>query len=731
MALNERELIGFLEEEIPLLAKNDTVMHYLDDVIYDERQDRKDKTFSNLVNFILDSFDALAAARRAPRRGDEFKAAIDIATYFGAALMLEDRTVRIDSRDRRDLESLARSAEDLESMVLQFKDEMERDRGGRRGYREESRRDNRYSSRGSNRYDDRQSYRDDRGGNNYYEPRQSRESNRYDRYESRYQSNSRRNNDRPNTGERMPSRQNPIVEARLRQQQQREEERFQSRHEREDDRYTARRPRTNAEASMPDPRQVNNPSRAYERVEPNDIKRPASWNTGEVSSQGNLLPPKDHVLTQDDVNSNRFVLSDQEVFMRIAVDPKIAKRKVGIMCWEADQVTPQWRINDSGYREYFFNEMNTEEKDEMDRKLHELPILSREYGESRTHPQNNRIRSALGTARFNVEATRKVREEDKAEYDRVVGEIQAENESLSDEEKKPLPEVLEVAPLPSFDTVMSTKDELKAFGQGHLRMKALSKISSQTNDMLGAVNSKTVAYQVYGKSYEPIWLASDEREAENIINDLALTGYLIRDNARITMLQDLFDTFKQVEGKIPAPLVSAVKRHTVKLVNSILALEMGSDLAIDAFEDIRTLYDDIVAAEGQEFATKLGKALQAQMANFQMFTKGSGMSEVDEGVDARTIYIVSRVNMVVAPLLAKDLKLRLGAKENKEEAFFVSQHATPVLWKAVASLGMNSKDDKACRQLLWLADNSWLEVRRDFQDPESNGYIVQFKESVE
>lgn len=723
MEFTERNLARFLDERISELGRNDMVFGYLDDVCRESRDTR-----DNLINFVFDSMELLIEARKEPR--DLWEGAIELASYFSGALIKEDR--RVDFPDRRtedDILYLADNANQLRKALERRAEDNDRRRydDDRRGYggrddrgrggfgrgREPERR-GRYEGRDNRgRGDEYRGYPDERRG----------------RYESpiptRPRSNgfgSDRNSQAPDINASRKNRrgQNAYVAA-----AQRREELKRQEQENRQNFDEAFEDKMGEEFKIPDPRTANRP--AYERVEPENIrprqttqaKKPAPEKR---SSKGNLLATGP--ITAEDVKSGRIDLTDIEVVLSIPLHPNEQLRNDTVV-WEADSVRPVWDITKDGYRFVRYEPLNSEEVAEVDRKIHQLNIVGAKEANHRFHPKNSELRDALAAPRFNVTANRKLRDENREEYDEIVKSIREENEGQPEELQKVIPDAPDAGAI-RFDQILRSDEIVKGFGMGHIRLQEMSRCEEATNDQTGHLHSNFNTFQTGAEVYEPIMTCANEEEAKYVLRHLDMTGLNFKDGTELKYLQDIHDNFNRVIERVPAALVVAAKRHIVDLVNSIFRLEMGCRLRIEAFEDLATLYEDVTEKRGTEFATKLAAAFSFHISNFQMFKVGSGITGagVSETTDARTIYVVKRINMVIAPVLVNDLKLAMTGDEKGNEPLLVSSFSSPKLHSALKALTFNANSDIACFNYIWFADNSWFEVRKDYQDQKSDSFVL-------
>lgn len=719
---NQDSLYDFLNEEIFALAKGDALFEYLAEQI--EHEGRQSKTLENLTNFIWDGLEVLDASNRGPK--DVWAGSIEIAATFAAALIHDDRSVDFNGMDRRmvnEIKSLSKTANDLMEGIADYQDDR-----GRRQSRDNGR-GNRFGGQSS--------------GGRYQEQRRSnvfndRNDRGYQRGSGYGQQRSGRFNDRDggvNPAAENRTASNAFLDRRNRNDERNREEQ-RNRHSSRDEAPLSSPGRYSQEA-MPDPRRVNNPQHrqqpAYEKVEPAQVNKPAEWNkTGKdtvdgnsYSKKGNLLPSKTRPITADEVQSGKYDFSDPEVMLAIPLDPAITTRKV---IWEIDAVSATFTLNEAGYRIFQFKERTDEEREELDRRLHEIPVLGSGEKDTRYHPQGNKIRNALGTSRFEVESAHKAREAETKAYNETVEAIKAENDTNGPDNQRPLPDAPEAADL-KFDNIFRTAEPISAFSIGHARQLAMSKIVNKTADLTGEFNSLYNAYQFAAEVYEPVYTGGDVREVEMMLNALMGTGLQYsRHSSRSVELSELYENVSRQLSRIAPPLIPLLKKHVVDVINNIFKLDMGLILAISDFDDIKTLWDDMVAMEGLEMTKKFGEALKHHSLNFQLFKIGSGVEGIDADMDARTIYTVKRVDVVVAPMLANDLKLVTGNIDRTigDTVYFVSKECTPVLWKIISGLKFSVDDTRIGLQCIYLADNSWVEVRKDFQVPGDQNFVVRF-----
>ncbi|CAM8750671.1 hypothetical protein CENTIMANUS_00060 [Klebsiella phage vB_KpM_Centimanus] len=720
MEFTERNLARFLDERISELGRNDMIFGYLDDVCRESRTTRE-----NLINFVFDSMDMLIEARKEPR--DLWEGAIELAAYFAGALIKEDRRAEIpDRRTEDEILYLADNANQLRRALERRAEELDRRRydDDRRGYSRDDRgrggfgrgpeQRGRYEDRDTRgRYDDRRGYNEERRGR-YESPIPTRpRANGYgsDRHTQAPDINASRKNRRG---------QNAYVAAAQRREAM--EQQAQENRQQIDDAFEEKM----GEAfSTPDPRRANRP--AYERVEPENIRSRQTTSTKapvveKRSSKGNLLATGP--ITAEDVKSGRIDLTDLEVVLSIPLHPNEQLRNDTIV-WEADSVRPVWDITKDGYRFVRYEPLNPEEVAEVDRKIHQLNIVGAKEANYRFHPKNSEIRDALGAPRFNVTANRKLRDENREEYEAVVKSIREENEGQPEELQKVIPDAPDAGSI-TFDQILRSDEIVKGFGMGHIRLQEMSRCEEATNDQSGHLHTNFNTFQTGAELYEPIMTCATAEEANYVLRHLDMTGLNFKDGVELKYLQDIHDNFSRVIERVPAALVVAAKRHIVDLVNSIFRLEMGCRLRIEAFEDLATLYDDVTEKRGAEFAAKLAAAFAFHISNFQMFKVGSGIvgAGVSESTDARTIYVVKRINMVIAPVLVNDLKLSITGEEKPNEPLLVSSFSSPKLHSALKALTFNANSDIACFNYIWFADNSWFEVRKDYQDQKSDSFVL-------
>lgn len=735
---DKRSVAEFLDERVPELARKDYIFDYLDERI--SREGRRSETNENLVNFVFDAMSLLIELRKEPR--DIWDGVIELASYFSAALIDQDRSVDFESRDQeREVASLAKSAIQLYDAIEEYEEERERGRG--RGRYDDDRR----SSRG--RYED----RDDRGRGrgrssrhetNWYEGSQSRDQDRgrgrgrdesvgrYERRESRgrYEREESRGRYERDEPRRQPDPRNEPIDPTRRSRTSSTDlygHRLRTAERQQEAEYSDV-PTEPRDEYVPDPRKANR-ARAYEQVEPEKVTSKPEWSKNKkesYSSTGKLLV--NGKITREDIETGKYDLRDLEVIESITLDPR-QDRQVGKIAWEIDSVAAEWSIDlETGYRIIKFRPLSDEEIEAVDSKIHDLPIFGNEDGRAEFHSKSKRILEALGGVRHNVRAQRAVREKDQMEYDAVVDSIRKENEGLPEDQQQPIPEPKDIDELPQ-DKLFRDTETLKGFGMGHLRIKGFSRIAEQTSDMKGALHSGYNGFQTDAENYEPIYTCSSPEEAQRVMDYLRGTGMVVNDVKEVSSIHEIYSRVNMAVNRIPAPMLVAIKTHTVNLINEIFEYEMGTDLAIETFDDLATLYEDVVKMRGNDFANKLGQAFEYHLKNFQLFKLGSGITDggVSKEVDDRSIYILKRINLVAAPLLANDLKLTfngISSDKSKTKVFFITKESTPKLWDIVSKMQFNANNDDLRRNYIWLSDNSWVEVRKDFIDPSSKGFVV-------
>lgn len=735
---DERNLANFLDEEISYLAKDDYIFEYLDERIRDEG--RRSETRDNLINFVFDSMNLLIEMRKEPR--NIWDGAIQLASYFSAALIKEDRSVRFSDRRQEDeVYSLAASALKLQDALEDYNEDLERvrgrgrdsgrgrdrGRGGRneynsgrgrgRGRQEESRGMFEDRDRGRGRGRDRRD--DDRHSRGYYEePSRNERRGRDDDNDSR---------NRPIDPTRRSAQSSTDLYAR------RYAKKRESMEQQYEDEYDDI-PEPVEETRVPDPRKANR-ARAYEQVQPEEVTKPSSWNQSKTttkngkkthSSTGKLLV--NGLITEEDIRSNKYDLTDLEVVESITQDPR-QLRQTGKLAWEVDNVSAEWKIDlKTGYRFMSFRPLSEEEKETVESKIHDLPIYGNEDGRAVFHNKTGRIRDALSNSRYNAAASRAARDEERATYEEVVKSLQEENANLPEDQKKEIPAAPEIADIPQ-EKLFHSSEVIKGFGMSHIRIKEFSKMAELSADMNGHIHTNFNGFQSEAEDYEPIYTCATVEEATRVLAFMKGTGLLINDSAEVNNILEIHDRVSMASNRIPGPLLSALKRHTVKMVNDILEYEMGTELEIEHFSDLATLYEDVVKMRGVDFANKLGLAFAHHIRNFQLFKRGSDITDagVSEEVDQRTIYILKRINLVIAPMLANDLRLSFdGAHDNQKKIniFWVNKDSSPKLWDIINKMQFCATSDNIRRNYIWLSDNDWVEVRKDFVDPESESFII-------
>jgi translation initiation factor IF-1 len=54
----------------------------------------------------------------------------------------------------------------------------------------------------------------------------------------------------------------------------------------------------------------------------------------------------------------------------------------------------------------------------------------------------------------------------------------------------------------------------------------------------------------------------------------------------------------------------------------------------------------------------------------------------------------------------------------------VNKDSSPKLWDIINKMQFCAASDNIRRNYIWLSDNDWVEVRKDFVDPESESFII-------
>lgn len=700
--IDSRDLEDFLIKEIPYQAEKDLMFDYLETRL--KRDTRNGDYLKGLVKFVSDGLYVLEVARKLRR--DPYDHVFDLAAYYGAATLMEDRAAsdKLEDREYREAQSMA----DMAQSIVDAVDDLEREssRGGSSRYRDDRRPSSsgRYSTGG--RYQENR-YQDDRGSGRY-DSRNSRSSGggRYspDSRSGRY--SSRRNNNGPDLRRGAPDRASERIlrsyEERVDSQEQEYEERTPRREERRETREPVR---------TPDPRRAQGPSRSYEQVEPEDLSRPSNW--AKTETRGRLpLPSGKGPVSAQDLRNKTFDFTDIDVIMAVPVSPKDSVRKLGAEVYEVDEVRPEWYVSEiDGYRHLRYIALTDEEKAEVRREIHKLPIVNLEYGDIRVHPQNDQIRSALTRNRYDLEAARNVHNADLKNWEDTVEELRAENLTLPDDQQKELPEDLPATKTP-IDQTVKLREVVKGFGMDHIKVIANQRAANMVESMGDNFRGYLRSIQFRAESYKTLFTARSEEEAQAIVQ--ALTLYGISDSFQPTGIGEIYNALAKVVEAVPVPIISAIRRHVVQTINNLFKYEMGTKLAIDTFDDVRTLGDDLIALRGEEFTKLFGKALTDKMINLQLVQAGSGIESVDQELDKRTVYAVIRTEAIIVPLIAKDLSLSKSAEGEESEIFIIDKEGTPRLAKAVSSFMLNRYDHLPVRMMFLLADNNIAEVRNDY-----------------
>jgi len=705
--IDSRDIEDFLEKEIPYLAEKGFLFDYL--VTRIERDDRAGKYLSNLVKFIIDGLSLLDVAGKLRR--DPFDQIPDLAAYYSAATLYEDKDAsdKLTNAEYKDVKSLSRTAQDMADAIEDMNEEMSRGRGrGRRDDRDDDRRGSRYgreeegrggryssSRREENRYND----RDSRSGGGRYS------------HANRDSSGSRYSSSRRGAPELRRTEEDPASaallrrhESRLRQAEQEYEEPVRTRTSRQEREPTR----------TPDPRRVNT-TRSYEQVEPEDLTKPSEWsrNQERTSSRSAAMPSGKGPISERDILDQVYDLNDPDVIMAVPTSPKSeAGRTIGAEVYEIDEVRPEWFISEKdGYRHLRYIPLTDEEKEEVRREIHKLPIINREYGNVRLHPQNNEIRSSLTKNRFDLDAAKNVHQSEVEKYNEVVASIKAENVNLPEDQQKELPADLPATQVP-VDQPIKLREVVKGFGMDHVKVLATQHAATTVEALGDKYRSHLRSIQFRAESYKALYVAPSVDAANAIVS--ALGVFAISDIMKPTGIEELYDSLEKSGNAVPVPVISAIRRHVVQTINNVFKYEMGSELSIDTFEDVRTLGDDLIAARGKEFTALFGRALATKWINLQLVQVGSDVEGTDEAIDDRTIYAVVRVEAMIVPMVAKDLSLSQAEEGKENEVFIIDKESTPRLAKVASTLSLNAFDHLPVRQMLLLADNNVAEIRQDF-----------------
>lgn len=711
--IDSRDIEDFLEKEIPYLAEKDFIFDYLATRI--ERDDRSRTYFGHLVKFVIDGLTLLDAANKLRR--DPFEHIPDLAAYYSGATLFEDKdsSDRLTDSEYKDVKSLAETARDMVDAIEDFNEEMSRSGRGRggRGGRDDDRRGSRYGreeeSRGgryssSRREENRYSDRDDRRGGRDSGGRYS-SSNRNSSGSGRYSGGRRGSPELRRTNEDDASA--ALLrrhESRLRQNEEEYEEPVRARPSRQDQEPTR----------TPDPRRVNS-TRTFEQVEPEDLTKPSEWsrNQERKSSRSAAMPSGKGPISERDIIDRVYDLNDPDVIMAVPTSPKSKTgRIVGTDVYEIDEVRPEWFVSEKdGYRHLRYLPLTDEEKEEVRREIHKLPVINREYGTVRLHPQNNEIRTSLTKNRFDLDAAKNVRQSDVEKYNEVVASIQAENLNLPEDQQKELPEDVPATQVP-VDQPIKLREAVKGFGMDHVKVLATQRAATTVEALGDKYRSHLRSIQFRAESYKALYVAPTVDAANAIV--AGLNAFAISDIMKPTGIEELYNGLEKVGSAVPVPVISAIRRHVVQTINNVFKYEMGSNLTIETFEDVRTLGDDLIAARGKEFTALFGRALATKWINLQLVQVGSDVEGTDETIDDRTIYAVIRVEAMIVPMVAKDLSLSQAEEGKDNEVFIIDKESTPRLAKVASTLSLNAFDHLPVRQMLLLADNNIAEIRQDF-----------------
>lgn len=717
--ISTRDIEDFLRDEIPRLADRDLFFQYLISRIEDDPT--RGDYLNNLISFTMDALEVLDFANRLPR--DPFSKVPDLAAFYSAATMKEDRRAsdKLTDGEYRDMEDLAKTAADFAANIYDYKESRDRGRGrGReeRGSRyssdrrEESpgrySRNNRDSgSRSSNRYSD-----DDRSSRS----RSSRDDE--ERYAGRYSSANRRSNNRgPELRRNGPSEADEMLLNRREALQRQQAE--QERDYREETSRKRREPEQERGFRTPDPHRVNT-TKSFEQVEPEDLSRPSEWKLNRQAEEARAertgnLPSGKGPLTENEMRSGTYDINDINVIMAVPVQKAKNDRVIGKPAYEVDEVRPEWVIDEyTGYRKLKYVPLTEEEKDTVRREIHKVPIINMDFGGSRLNPNNDLIRTALTRDRFALDAAKSVYDTDKEVWDKTVEEIRAENIGKPEDEQKPLP-----ADIPdiqvSTDQTVRLRDVVKGHGIDHVKVMANQRAALMVEAMGDKFRSHARSVQFRGEVYKPLFVAKDAETAQAMVD--RLTMFKISDKFELTGIENIHSALEAAVDVVPVPVISAIRRHVVQTINNIFKYEMGTNLAIDNFDDVATLGDDLIALRGEEFTKLFSNVLGPKLINLQLVQVGSGIEGTDPGIDARTIYAVVRVDAIIVPLIARDLSLAVSddTKEGKTESetFIIDKDATPRLHKMNLQMNLYVHDNLRVRKMLLLADNNIAEIRED------------------
>lgn len=717
--ISTRDIEDFLADEIPRLADRDLFFQYLIARIEDDAT--RGDYLTNLVNFVKDALEMLEFANRLPR--DPFSKIPDIAAFYSAATMKDDRHAsdKLSGSEFREMEDLARTAEDYAINIDEFKNAMERGRGRDRGDR-----GSRYSSErrdeSPGRYS--RSNRDsgNRSSNRYRDDDRSRgsRSNRYEeeRSSGRYSSVNRRSNRNEGPLRRNgPSAADEMLLSRreaLQRQQAEQEQDY-----RDETPRNRREPEPERGFRTPDPQRVNTTKR-YEQVEPEDLTRPSEWTRERQAQEARdartgKLPSGDGPLTENEMRSGVYDLNDINVIMAVPVQKSKNDRVIGEPVYEVDAVRPEWVIDEfSGYRKLKYIPLTEEEKDTVRREIHKVPIINTDFGGVRMNPNNDMIRTALTRDRFALDAAKNVYDADKEVWDKTVEEIRAENVGKPEEEQKPLPEDIPDIQI-TTDQPIRLRDVVKGHGIDHVKVLANQRAALMVEGMGDKYRSHARSVQFRGETYKPLFVAKDAQTAQAMVDRLGM--FKISDKFELVLIEKIHEALVSATDVVPVPVISAIRRHVVQTINNIFKYEMGTKLAIDNFDDVATLGDDLLALRGEEFTKLFSNVLGPKLINLQLVQAGSGIEGTDPEIDARTIYAVVRMDAIIVPLIARDLSLASSddTKEVKvkDETYIIDKEATPRLHKMNLQMNMYVHDNLHVRKMLLLADNNIAEIRED------------------
>ncbi|UCR74663.1 hypothetical protein [Serratia phage BUCT660] len=707
---SDRDVANFVKEILDTESRRNELIGYLDDLTRDRRSDVGEK----LMRYAISAY-ALEYNRTKKSSED---IVYDLVLWYAAARAADDRgfTRNLSNAEMDDLADMGR-------MALEIIDELaEMNESRSRGYgRDDRRGGGRESSFGrAAREQDRRGY--SAGGSRGYG------GGRQEGYRSDYSSAAARGVDqrapqRPVYGERTHAREEaqPRVKTAL------------------DVMAEMHLKRRQAEAGIQEPepqprrqeRRVEEPTRrelatrnpvdavrrnhapAYERVTPETITSKPEWTAdpnGPVAGNadfipddigqwgttesGKVLPSPERPITQYEILNNCYDLNDIEVVEAIPERPRFSCNGAA-PSWEADEVAPQWSINKDGYRVLAFRKLSEEEKEKVRKEIHTMPeIIGVRNGPGKSHPQREAILLAAGkTTRFNLEEARRREEEARKEWEDVVAVLKAENETLPEEEQKPIPDLDLSDYKPTIDETVKVGKVIKAFGHDALEVKIM--------DLRTELDTES-SLDLRTENYRPLHDAGSAEAAREMIEGLrglVITGSPV---SNVTLPQMLRSFENRVDG-LPGHLIVFIKRHIVNVINDILGMEMGSTLTIDDVNDLRTIEADMVKIAGEEFAAKFSETVNENIRRFEFLTTGEDMG--------KPTYIVSKKSsgVLTLPVTIADIsmKKRPGIKLMSTT---VNRDSAPKLYQA---LNMMNMAHGGFNKELYLADGTWVTVTKD------------------